>query len=95
MLAEATGAEPAEMCVAAQQRDRAHGGGLAFRGGKWGPRRQARGCGWAAAVEHRGERPGAPRVTCSPVEPLTPAGDRLVRNVTAQAGPVLRNVGLI
>jgi hypothetical protein len=75
MLAEATGAEPAEMCVAAQQRDRAHGGGLAFRGGNWGPRRQARGCGWAAAVEHRGERPGALRVTCSPDEPLTPPGE--------------------
>jgi signal transduction histidine kinase len=34
-------------------------------------------------------------VTCSPSEPLTPAGDRLVRNVAAQAGLVLRNVRLI
>ena len=47
------------------------------------------------AVEHHGERLGALRVACSPREPLTPAGDRLVRDVAAQAGLVLRNVGLI
>ena len=47
------------------------------------------------AVEHHGERLGALRVSCSPREPLTPAGDRLVRDVAAQAGLVLRNVGLI
>jgi signal transduction histidine kinase len=49
----------------------------------------------AFAVEHRGERLGALRVTCSVREPLTPAGDRLVRDVAAQAGLVLRNVALI
>jgi signal transduction histidine kinase len=49
----------------------------------------------AFAVEHRGERLGALRVTCSAREPLTPAGDRLVRDVAAQAGLVLRNVALI
>ena len=49
----------------------------------------------AFAVEHRGERLGALRVTCSAHEPLTPAGDRLVRDVAAQAGLVLRNVALI
>ncbi len=42
-----------------------------------------------------GERLGALRVTCSVREPLTPAGDRLVRDVAAQAGLVLRNVALI
>ncbi|MGO9220249.1 MAG: histidine kinase [Streptosporangiaceae bacterium] len=47
------------------------------------------------AVEHRGERLGALRVTCSPREPLTPAGERLVRDVAAQAGLVPRNIGLI
>jgi signal transduction histidine kinase len=49
----------------------------------------------AFAVEHRGERLGSLRVTCSLREPLTPAGDRLVRDVAAQAGLVLRNVALI
>jgi signal transduction histidine kinase len=47
------------------------------------------------AVEHRGERLGTLRLTCSPREPLTPAGERLVLDVAAQAGLVLRNVGLI
>ena len=41
----------------------------------------------AFAVEHRGERLGTLRVTCSPREPLTPAGERLVHDVAAQAGP--------
>ena len=47
------------------------------------------------AVEHRGERLGALRIICSPREPLTPASDRLVRDVAAQAGLVVRNVVLI
>jgi signal transduction histidine kinase len=38
---------------------------------------------------------GALRITSSPREPLTPAGERLVRDVAAQAGLVLRNVALI
>jgi signal transduction histidine kinase len=46
-------------------------------------------------VEHHGERLGALRITSSPREPLTPAGERLVRDVAAQAGLVLRNVALI
>ena len=49
----------------------------------------------AFAVEHQGERLGSLRVTSSPREPLTPAGERLVHDVAAQAGLVLRNVGLI
>jgi signal transduction histidine kinase len=49
----------------------------------------------AFAVVHRGERLDALRVTCSAREPLTPAGERLMRDVAAQAGLVLRNVGLI
>jgi signal transduction histidine kinase len=47
------------------------------------------------AVQHRGELLGALRVTSSPREPLTPAGERLVSDVAAQAGLVLRNVALI
>jgi signal transduction histidine kinase len=46
-------------------------------------------------VEHQGERLGALRISSSPREPLTPAGERLVRDVAAQAGLVLRNVALI
>ena len=49
----------------------------------------------AFGVEHQGERLGALRITSSPREPLTPAGERLVRDVAAQAGLVLRNVALI
>jgi signal transduction histidine kinase len=46
-------------------------------------------------VEHQGERLGSLRVTSSPREPLTPAGERLVRAVAGQAGLVLRNARLI
>ena len=46
-------------------------------------------------VEHQGEQLGSLRVTSSAREPLTPAGERLVRAVAGQAGLVLRNVGLI
>jgi signal transduction histidine kinase len=49
----------------------------------------------AFVVEHQGERLGALRISSSPREPLTPAGERLVRDVAAQAGLVLRNVALI
>jgi signal transduction histidine kinase len=46
-------------------------------------------------VEHQGGRLGSLRVTSSPREPLTPAGERLVQAVAGQAGLVLRNVGLV
>jgi len=49
----------------------------------------------AFVVEHQGDRLGALRITSSPREPLSPAGERLVRDVAAQAGLVLRNVALI
>jgi signal transduction histidine kinase len=53
--------------------------------------------GWTRefAVEHHGERLGWLRLTSGPREPLTPAGERLARDVAAQAGLVLRNVALI
>ncbi len=46
-------------------------------------------------VEHQGERLGSLRVTSSPREPLTPAGERLVQAVAGQAGLILRNAGLV
>jgi len=46
-------------------------------------------------VEHHGERLGSLRVTSSPREPLTAAGERLVQAVAGQAGLILRNVGLV
>jgi signal transduction histidine kinase len=100
MLTEATGAERAEVWLRTGGAERleaawAAGAGTtdppadpAGIGGRDGRSR-------SFAVEHRGERLGALRVTCSPREPLTPAGERLVRDVAAQAGLVLRNVGLI
>jgi signal transduction histidine kinase len=99
MLTEATGAERAEVWLRSGGAERLEAAwpsaaetdplaGLAGTGGRDGYSR-------SFAVEHRGERLGALRVTCSPREPLTPAGERLVRDVAAQAGLVLRNVGLI
>jgi signal transduction histidine kinase len=100
MLTEATGAERAEVWLRTGGAERLEAvwptgaattgplAGLAGPGGRDGRSR-------SFAVEHRGERLGALRVTCSPREPLTPAGERLVRDVAAQAGLVLRNVGLI
>jgi signal transduction histidine kinase len=100
MLAEATGAERAEVWL--------RSGGAERLEAAWPPAAGAAatpaalpdavgpdGRSHAFAVEHQGERLGALRVTCSPREPLTPAGERLVRDVAAQAGLVLRNVGLI
>jgi signal transduction histidine kinase len=46
-------------------------------------------------VDHQGERLGSLRVTSSPREPLTAAGERLVRAVAGQAGLVLHNAGLV
>jgi signal transduction histidine kinase len=98
MLTEATGAERAEVWLGS--------GGAERLQASWPPAAVAAGppAGSVAgaggrtqtfAVEHRGERLGALRVTCSAGEPLTPAGERLVRDVAAQAGLVLRNVALI
>jgi len=100
MLTEATGAQRAEVWLRAGGAERLEAAwpsaaettdppaDLAGTGGREGHS-------WSFAVEHRGERLGVLRVTCSPREPLTPAGERLVRDVAAQAGLVLRNVGLI
>jgi signal transduction histidine kinase len=49
----------------------------------------------AFPVEHQGELLGAITVTPSAAEPLTPSGQKLIRDLAAQAGLVLRNVRLI
>ena len=100
MLAEATGAESAEVWLRSGGSDRLEAAWPTAPGTSRvavrpaiaaGPEGRTR----AFAVRHRGERLGELRLTSSPSEPLTPAGDRLVRDVAAQAGLVLRNVGLI
>jgi signal transduction histidine kinase len=98
MLTEATGAERAEVWLGS--------GGAERLEATWPPAAVTQdpsagsvtgpgGRTQTFAVDHRGERLGALRVTCSAGEPLTPAGERLVRDVAAQAGLVLRNVALI
>ena len=91
MLVEATGAQRAEVWLRAGGREQLEAA--------WpSPNGSAAPAAAAAAsfvVEHQGERLGALRITSSPREPLTPAGERLVRDVAAQAGLVLRNVALI
>ena len=47
------------------------------------------------AVRHQGELLGALAVTKPPNEPLTPAEEKLVADLAAQAGLVLRNASLI
>ena len=49
----------------------------------------------AVEVRHRGELLGAIGVTMPPSEPLDPAKDRLIRDLAAQAGLVLRNTRLV
>jgi signal transduction histidine kinase len=46
-------------------------------------------------VRHQGELLGALSVTPAPDDPITPSKDKLARDMAAQAGLVLRNVGLI
>jgi len=98
MLTEATGAERAEVWLGSGGAERlaatwppAAVTSDSPAGSVTGPGRRTQ----TFAVDHRGERLGALRVTCSAGEPLTPAGERLVRDVAAQAGLVLRNVALI
>jgi len=98
MLAEATGAERAEVWLRSGAAGRLEAAWPLEAGTQDPPVGAAAGPGsriQAFAVEHRGEQLGVLQVTCSPREPLTPAGERLVRDVAAQAGLVLRNVGLI
>ncbi len=100
MLAEATGAERAEVWLRSSGTEHMEAAWPAAAQAPGPPASPVAAAGpdertQSFAVEHRGERLGTLRVTCSPREPLTPAGDRLVRDVAAQAGLVLRTVGLI
>jgi len=98
MLTEATGAERAEVWLGSGGAERLAATWPPAAGAWDPPAGSVTGPGGRTqtfAVEHRGERLGALRVTCSAGEPLTPAGERLVRDVAAQAGLVLRNVALI
>jgi signal transduction histidine kinase len=49
----------------------------------------------AVEVRHQGELLGALSVVMPPADPINPAKDKLVRDLAAQAGLVLRNVRLI
>jgi signal transduction histidine kinase len=96
MVAGATGAERAEVWLRSGGSERLEAAWPAAAGAPGRPAADGPdGRTHVFAVEHHGERLGALRVTCSPREPLTPAGERLVRDAAAQAGLVLRNVGLI
>jgi signal transduction histidine kinase len=50
---------------------------------------------FSAEVRHQGQLLGALSVAMPANDPLDPSRDRLVRDLAAQAGPVLRNVRLI
>src|SRR5262245_26518755 len=98
MLTEATGAERAEVWLGSGGAERLQATWPPAAATPDPPAGSVTGPGGRTetfAVDHRGERLGALRVTCSAGEPLTAAGERLVRDVAAQAGLVLRNVALI
>ena len=96
MVAEATGAERAEVWLASSGAERLETAWPATARPPDAPAAaEPDGRTRSFAVQHRGELLGALRVTSSPREPLTPAGERLVSDVAAQAGLVLRNVALI
>jgi signal transduction histidine kinase len=106
ILAEATGAERADVWLSAGPQLRA--------GASWPPDAplpapvplagdapqaageapQAAGVGRLTLVRHQGEVLGALSVAKRPGEPLTPAEDKLIGDLAAQVGLVLRNVGL-
>src|SRR5262249_20980029 len=95
MLAEATGAQRAEGGLGTARREHPAAAWPSPNGSAPAAATAADAGARAFVVEHQGERLGALRITSSPREPLTPAGERLVRDVAAQAGLVLRNVALI
>jgi signal transduction histidine kinase len=96
MIAEATGAERAEVWLRSGGTERLETAWPAVVNGDGSAgARPSADLIRRFPVEHRGELLGALQVACSPREPLTPAGERLVRDAAAQAGLVLRNVGLI
>ena len=85
VLADGTGAASARVLlrVGADLRDAASVGD------------DATGDEYAEPVTHQGEQLGALAVTMPASDPMSPAKERLVRDLAGQAGPVLRNVRLI
>jgi len=100
ILAEATGGDRADVWLrrgphlwagASWPPDAPPPGPVALSGGD-AP--QPSGAGHLALVRHQGEVLGALSVAKRPGEPLTPAEDKLISDLAAQVGQVLRNVGL-
>jgi signal transduction histidine kinase len=99
VLAEGTGAERAEVWVkvgdelrrtSAWPRSPEISASLAMQNGTLPVLEASR----VAAVTHGGEALGALTITKKRSDPLTPVEDKLVTDLAAQAGLVLRNVGL-
>ncbi len=100
IMAEATGADRADVWLRSGQQLRA--------GASWPPDApppgpvplaggdapQAAGTGRVSLVRHQGEVLGGLSVTKRPGEQLTPAEDKLIGDLAAQVGLILRNVGL-
>jgi signal transduction histidine kinase len=100
ILAEATGAERTDVWLRAGPQlrsgacwpaDAPRPGPVALPGGD---PPQAAGAGHLILVRHQGEVLGALSVAKRPGEPLTPAEDKLIGDLAAQVGLILRNVGL-
>jgi signal transduction histidine kinase len=100
ILAEATGAARADVWLRAGPQlrpgacwppDAPRPGPVALPGGD---PPQAGGAGRLTLVRHQGEVLGALSVAKRPGEPLTPAEDKLIGDLAAQVGLILRNVGL-
>jgi signal transduction histidine kinase len=89
VLAAAVGAESATVWL---------GSGDRFRPGATWPATEttAEGIPWGAVeVRHQGEVLGALSARMPARDPMTPSKERLIRDLAAQAGLVLRNAGLI
>ncbi|HEY7016639.1 MAG TPA: GAF domain-containing sensor histidine kinase [Streptosporangiaceae bacterium] len=100
ILAEGTGADRADVWL--------RSGGQLRVGASWPPggdlpepvalapdgTAQVTGTGQVAPVRHQGETLGALSVAKRPGEPLTPTEAKLIGDLAAQAGLLLRNVGL-
>jgi signal transduction histidine kinase len=100
IMAEATGADRADVWLRSGPQLRAGAswppgaappGPVALRGGDVPP---LGGASHLTLVRHQGEVLGALSVAKRPAEPLTPAENKLICDLAAQVGQVLRNVGL-
>jgi signal transduction histidine kinase len=87
VLAEGTGATSSRVLLRV--------GGELHEAAAWGHDGDAVGDEHVEPVMHQGEEFGALAVTMSPSDPMDPVKEKLVRDLAAQAGLVLRNVRLI